>query len=42
MRTVEEHQQVVAGLISARPAVTVPLADALGLALAEDVVARLR
>ncbi len=41
MRTVEEHQQVVAGLISARPAVTVPLADALGLALAEDVVAPL-
>ena len=29
MRTVEEHQQVVAGLISARPAVAVPLADAL-------------
>ena len=41
MRTVEEHQQVVAGLISARPAVAVPLADALGLALAEDVVAPL-
>jgi molybdopterin molybdotransferase len=41
MRTVEEHQQVVAGLISARPAVSVPLADALGLALAEDVVAPL-
>ncbi|MGX9674673.1 molybdopterin molybdotransferase MoeA [Mycobacterium sp. HM-7] len=41
MRTVEQHQQVVAGLISARPAVTVPLADALGLALAEDVVAPL-
>ncbi|GAA2407895.1 molybdopterin molybdotransferase MoeA [Mycolicibacterium llatzerense] len=41
MRTVEEHQQVVAGLISARPAVTVPLADALGLALADDVVAPL-
>ncbi|KIU14078.1 gephyrin-like molybdotransferase Glp [Mycolicibacterium llatzerense] len=41
MRTVEEHQQVVAGLISARPAVTVPLAEALGLALADDVVAPL-
>lgn len=41
MRTVEEHQQVVAGLISARPAITVPLADALGLALADDVVAPL-
>ncbi|MHA7666108.1 molybdopterin molybdotransferase MoeA [Mycolicibacterium sp. HS_4_1] len=41
MRTVEEHQRVVAGLISARPAVTVPLADALGLALADDVVAPL-
>lgn len=41
MRTVEEHQHVVAGLIKARPAVTVPLADALGLALADDVVAPL-
>lgn len=41
MRTVEEHQHVVAGLITARPAVTVPLADALGLALADDVVAPL-
>lgn len=41
MRTVEEHQQVVAGLITARPALTVPLADALGLALADDVVAPL-
>ena len=41
MRTVEEHQQVVAGLITARPALTVPLANALGLALADDVVAPL-
>ena len=32
---------VVAGLIAARPAVTVPLADALGLVLAADVVAPL-
>ncbi|MUL66453.1 molybdopterin molybdenumtransferase [Mycobacterium sp. CBMA 234] len=41
MRTVEEHQKVVAGLISARPPITVPLADALGLTLADDVVAPL-
>ncbi|MUL59856.1 molybdopterin molybdotransferase MoeA [Mycobacterium sp. CBMA293] len=41
MRTVEEHQKVVAGLISARPPIAVPLADALGLTLADDVVAPL-
>ncbi len=41
MRTVEEHQRVVAGLITARPAVSVGLGDALGLVLAEDVVAPL-
>ncbi|HET7666150.1 MAG TPA: gephyrin-like molybdotransferase Glp [Mycobacterium sp.] len=41
MRTVEEHQRVVAGLIAAKPAVTLPLAETLGLALAEDVVAPL-
>jgi molybdopterin molybdotransferase len=39
MRSVEEHQRVVAGLITARPAATVGLADAEGLVLAEDVVA---
>lgn len=39
MRTVEEHQRVVAELVSARPPVMVPLADALGLTLAQDVVA---
>ncbi|MDH6247976.1 gephyrin-like molybdotransferase Glp [Mycobacterium sp. OTB74] len=39
MRTVEEHQRVVAGLIAARAPITAPIADALGLALAEDVVA---
>ncbi|BBY80530.1 molybdopterin molybdotransferase MoeA [Mycolicibacterium pulveris] len=41
MRPVEEHQRVVADLITPRPAARVPLADALGLVLAEDVVAPL-
>ncbi|MDT5065420.1 MAG: molybdopterin molybdotransferase [Mycobacterium sp.] len=41
MRSVEEHQRVVAGLITARPAVTVAIGDALGLVLADDVVAPL-
>ncbi|MFM9032884.1 MAG: gephyrin-like molybdotransferase Glp [Mycobacterium sp.] len=41
MRSVEEHQRVVAGLIRARPAAPVPLADALGLALAGEVLAPL-
>ncbi|MGH3553562.1 MAG: gephyrin-like molybdotransferase Glp, partial [Mycobacterium sp.] len=39
MRSVEEHQHVVSGLIAARPATTAALADAEGLALAEDVAA---
>ena len=41
MRSVEEHQRIVAELITARPAVAVGLGDALGLVLAEDVVAPL-
>jgi molybdopterin molybdotransferase len=41
MRTVEEHQRVVAGLITARAAETVGLADSEGLALAADVAAPL-
>lgn len=41
MRSVTEHQRVVAEMIRARPAVTVPLADALGLVLADDVIAPL-
>ena len=41
VRTVEEHQRVIAGLITPRPAVTVPLAAAEGLVLAADVVAPL-
>ena len=41
MRTVVEHQRVVAGLITRKPPATVPLAETLGLALAEDVVAPL-
>ena len=41
MRTVEEHQRVVAQLIAPRPAEPVPLAAALGLVLAADVVAGL-
>lgn len=41
LRPVEEHQRVVTSLIAPRPAVGVPLADALGLVLADDVVAPL-
>jgi molybdopterin molybdotransferase len=40
MRSVEEHQRVVADLIAARPAITAGLADAEGLVLAQDVVAK--
>lgn len=39
MRSVEEHQRLVAGLITARPPITVTLPDALGLVLATDIVA---
>ncbi|WP_343600606.1 gephyrin-like molybdotransferase Glp [Mycobacterium sp.] len=39
MRSVEEHQRVVAELITARPAVSAGLVDAEGLALAADVAA---
>lgn len=41
MRSVDEHRRVVTGLISARPPSPVGLADALGLVLAEDVIAPL-
>ncbi len=41
MRSVEEHQRVVAELITQRPSVTVGLAEAEGLALAADVAAPL-
>jgi molybdopterin molybdotransferase len=41
MRSVEEHQLVVAGLITRRPPRAVPVGDALGLVLAADVVAPL-
>ncbi len=41
MRSVDEHRRAVAELIGARPPEPVALADALGLALAADVVARL-
>ena len=41
MRSVEEHQSVVAALITARQPVTVAIGDALGLVLAADVVAPL-
>src|ERR1700704_1758645 len=41
MRSVEEHRRVVAGLITPRPPVTAGLSDALGLVLADDVVAPL-
>lgn len=39
MRSVDEHQRVVAGLITARPAARAALADAEGLVLAADVTA---
>ncbi|SON59108.1 Molybdopterin molybdenumtransferase 2 [Mycobacterium simulans] len=41
MRSVDEHQRVVAAMIRARAAVPVPLTDAQGLALAGDVIAPL-
>ncbi|MDV3133892.1 gephyrin-like molybdotransferase Glp [Mycobacterium sp. 29Ha] len=41
MRSVEEHQRVVAGLIRRRTPIAVALADSLGLVLADDVVAPL-
>ncbi len=41
VRSVEEHQRVVAEMIRARPAAMVPLAEAQGLVLADDVVAQL-
>lgn len=41
MRSVEDHQTVVAGLVTRREPVTLPLADTLGLVLADDVVAPL-
>ena len=41
MRTVDEHRRVVAALITDRPPVTVPIADALGMVLAADIVASL-
>ncbi|RZU33175.1 molybdopterin molybdochelatase [Blastococcus saxobsidens] len=40
MRSVEEHQAVVDGLLPAMPAETVPLAEAHGRVLARDVVAQ--
>ena len=39
MRSVQEHQDVIAGLIGPRPAVAVAPGEALGLVLAADVVA---
>jgi molybdopterin molybdotransferase len=41
MRSVEEHRRVVADLITRKPPVTVAIADALGLVLADDIVAPL-
>jgi len=41
MRSVDEHQRVVASLITARAPVDVAIGDALGLVLAADVVAPL-
>jgi molybdopterin molybdotransferase len=39
MRSVEEHQRIVAGLIAARPAAAAAVTDAAGLVLADDVIA---
>ncbi|MBV9721347.1 MAG: molybdopterin molybdotransferase MoeA [Mycobacterium sp.] len=39
MRSVEEHQRIVAELIAARPSVVVELSDAEGLVLSDDVTA---
>jgi molybdopterin molybdotransferase len=39
MRSVEEHQRIIAGLITPRPAAATGLGDAGGLVLAEDVIA---
>jgi len=39
MRTVEEHQRIVAELISARPGILAELGDAQGRVLSEDVTA---
>jgi molybdopterin molybdotransferase len=39
MRSVEEHQRIVAGLIAARPATTAELPDAEGLVLFDDMTA---
>jgi molybdopterin molybdotransferase len=39
MRTVEEHQRVVAGLITARPALATDLLEAQGRVLSDDVAA---
>ena len=41
MRTVDEHQRIVSGLIAPRPPITVAVADAAGMVLAADVVAPL-
>ena len=41
MRSVDEHRRVVAGLITPRAPIGMPLADTLGLVLAEEVVAPL-
>lgn len=41
MRSVEAHRETVAALITPRPPVSLPLAGALGLVLAADVVAPL-
>jgi molybdopterin molybdotransferase len=41
MRSVEEHRRVVADLITRRPPIALPLAQTLGLVLADDIVAPL-
>ncbi|WP_421842436.1 gephyrin-like molybdotransferase Glp [Mycobacterium sp.] len=41
MRSVAEHQRVVTEMVRTRPAIMVPLSEAQGLVLADDVVAQL-
>ena len=41
MRSVTEHQRVVADMIRARPPIAVPLTEAQGLVLSDDVIAQL-
>ncbi|HEX8760413.1 MAG TPA: molybdopterin molybdenumtransferase MoeA, partial [Pseudonocardiaceae bacterium] len=41
LRSVDEHSQVVAALLTATPVIRLPLVECAGLALAEPVIASL-